>query len=368
MTPLTAHLIARIKRNGPLRVSHYMEEALGHPDFGYYMNRDPFGVCGDFTTAPEISQMFGELIGAWCASQWLAMGSPSNTQLIELGPGRGTLMADALRATRTVLGFHLSISLHLVETSLRLRSKQSETLSSVWPSDAIQWWRDPSQVPDGPAIIIANEFFDALPVRQFKRMKNGWCERRIGLSTAPNSNPLTFVFGDIEADPPACIPSALHNVALDSLVEVSPVAQRIAFSLSSRLATQSGAALFIDYGHTNSGAGDTLQAVKDHAYWNVLDTPGEADLTTHVDFDALAHVAVAGGAEVFGAVSQKAFLEEIGLAARADALVKHATPDQVTDILQAKTRLTAPEAMGNLFKVLALAGPGDPAPPGFNAG
>jgi len=366
MTPLTAHLIARIQKNGPLRISHFMEEALGHPDFGYYMTRDPFGMGGDFTTSPEISQVFGELIGAWCAAQWIAMDSPASLHLVELGPGRGTLMADALRATRAAPGFHDALNVHLIENSPRLRTRQAKTLSKNWPTEQVQWWRDPSQIPAGPVLFIANEFFDALPIRQFSRTDQGWSERRIGLGNVANGEPLAFEWGAPKADPPACIPTPLCDVAIGDLIEVSPVAQRIAYTISARLAVQGGAGLFIDYGHKASGAGDTLQAVKDHAYCGVLETPGEADLTAHVDFQSLGTAVTSGGAQVFPTVLQGEFLQRLGLNARVEALVQRASPEQAADVLQATHRLTAPAAMGSLFKVMAIAGPDDPIPPGFN--
>ncbi|MHC8510221.1 MAG: class I SAM-dependent methyltransferase [Rhodospirillales bacterium] len=363
-----------------MRVSHFMEAALGHPDFGYYRAHEPFGRAGDFITAPEISQMFGELLGAWLAAHWRVMCSLSPAsapvRVCELGPGRGVLMADALRAARAQPGFIDAASLYLIETSPRLRAVQAEALAGAGADkNRIHWARDVSQVPPGPLLLLANEFFDALPIRQFMLSPQGWRERRVALGGAPknhvdNAGELAFMWGDAQPAPPAALPPALCAAAAarpGEMVEVSPAALRAVHTIAARLAVHGGAALIIDYGHARSGAGETLQAVRAHAFQHPLSRPGETDLTAHVDFQALAETATGAGARVYGPVGQGAFLESLGISARAAALAKGATPEQRAEIASAHARLTgAGEGqMGALFKVLCLTGPDDPPPPGF---
>ncbi len=358
MAGLADHLRRRIEAQGPLSVAEYMADALGHPRFGYYMTRDPLGAAGDFITAPEISQMFGELIGLWCVVQWRSMGAPDPFRLVELGPGRGTLMADILGAANGAdPEFAAALRLHLVETSPILRAAQGEALSSARPQPA---WHDRLEdVAEGPLIVIANEFFDALPVRQFERSHEGWRERLVDLE----GDGFCFVLSPpLEAAPP--LPPGLGRWRDGDVAEVSPSGLEIAAAIGGRLAASSGAALIIDYGHAESAAGDTLQAVKDHAYHGVLESPGEADLTAHVDFAALARAAAGAGAGVFGPMGQGAFLEALGIGARATALTRKAVPDQAREIAAARARLTG--SMGELFKVMAISTPGLPPPPGFD--
>jgi NADH dehydrogenase [ubiquinone] 1 alpha subcomplex assembly factor 7 len=362
MTGLTEHLRRRIALEGPLTVAQYMEECLSNPRHGYYATRDPLGRAGDFTTAPEISQMFGELIGLWAAVAWQAMGAPPEVHLIELGPGRGTLMADALRAGGQVPEFRAAVRVHLVETSPVLRDRQRETLAGAHADIAPQWWDELSQVPPGPAIVIANEFFDALPIRQFERGPDGWRERLVAFDEA--SGELTFTLSGAAAATPL-IPPPLDRVPVNSIVEICPLALRQAEILASRLADRGGAALIIDYGHDRSAPGDTLQAVKDHEYAGVLDDPGQADLTAHVDFQQLAQTCIQAGAAPFGPAGQGDFLSALGIGARAQALSAKADARQAEDIKTALDRLTAPEQMGRLFRVLAVQHPGLPTPPGF---
>lgn len=362
MTALLAHLRRRIALEGPLTVARYMEECLGNPAHGYYMTRDPLGVAGDFTTAPEISQMFGELIGLWAAVQWQAMGAPDSVHLVELGPGRGTLMADALRAVATVAPFQAAVQVHLVETSPVLRDRQRETLAAVHPGVTPQWWNDLSQVPAGPALVIANEFFDALPIRQFLRGPDGWRERLVAWDA--DAAALAFVLSGVQATSPL-IPPPLNQVPEGSLIEICPVGLRKAHTLAARLAAQGGAALIVDYGHDRSAPGDTLQAVKDHQYADVLIDPGEADLTAHVDFQQLAQTCIQAGSVTFGPVGQGDFLIALGIGARAEALTAQADARQKAAIDAAFTRLTGADQMGRLFRVLAVQHPGLPAPPGF---
>jgi SAM-dependent MidA family methyltransferase len=332
-----------------------MALCLGHPVHGYYAARDPFGAGGDFTTAPEISQMFGELIGLWAADVWRMMGARRPVRLVELGPGRGTLMSDLLRAVRVAPGFIDAIDVHLIETSPTLRARQRETLSAS--AVPITWHEHLAEVPPGPAIVVANEFLDALPVRQFVRTERGWRERLIGLDEEK------LVFG-LAAEPDKRL---AQDGRVGETLEVPGAALELTRDIAERLKAQGGAALFIDYGHSRLAFGDTLQAVKRHAFADPLAEPGEADLTVHVDFAQVAAAARECGASVHGPVAQGDFLRALGIEARARALQARASAAQAADIASALERLTddAPGAMGGLFKVLAIAHPQLDALPGF---
>ena len=356
MTALLQELRTLIAENGPVSVERYMALALGHPRYGYYMTRDPFGADGDFTTSPEISQMFGELLGLWSVAVWDAIGRPDPVRLVELGPGRGTLMGDALRAARSSPAFRAAVDVHLVETSPKLQALQKRTLAeaAVEPT----WHTALDTVPDGPALILANEFFDALPIRQFVRMPGGVHERLVGLG---DDGRLTF---GLSPDPLRRAAPALP--AASPIFEVGLVGEAIMAGIAERVVRQGGAVLAIDYGHAVSGAVDTLQAVKRHAFVDPLAEPGEADLTAHVDFAALARVARTAGARVHGPVEQGAFLYGLGLRERAAALSRKATPDQAEAITAAVARLAGPDpGMGQLFKVMAVSHPDMPPLPGF---
>ncbi len=321
---LRQQLEERIKTSGTISVAEYMEACVTH----YYATRDPFGKSGDFTTAPEISQVFGELIGAWLAVQWQAMGSPVCT-LLELGPGRGTLMHDILRATQSVPGFHANLHINLLEISPALVALQRKTLKN----HRAHWLRNLDALPSLPLLFVANEFFDALPVRQFV----GDQERRVDAG-------FRFVPGG----------EVTH--------ETCEAGEAIMKNLAAHIARFGGAGLVIDYGYAE-GAGDTLQAVKEHKKAGPLENPGEADLTAHVDFAALA--AAAHAAKVYGPVPQGTFLKRLGAELRAAALCKNATAEQQHTILSGLERLVAPQEMGELFKVLAICHPDLPAPEGF---
>jgi NADH dehydrogenase [ubiquinone] 1 alpha subcomplex assembly factor 7 len=320
--PLEARLKARIAAEGPISVADYMAEANAH----YYATRDPLGIEGDFITAPEISQMFGELIGIWLADLWQRAGEPRTVRYVELGPGRGTLAEDALRAMR---GAGLAPPVELVETSPVLRAAQAERVPARWHDDL-------STIPEGgPLLVVANEFLDALPVRQYE----GERELRVGYADR-------FVRdGGVES-------------------EVSPAALTLVGALARRLAAQGGAALIVDYGHDRPGTGDTLQAVFGHAFADPFEAPGERDLTAHVDFHALAGAARAAGVRVFGPAPQGAWLNAMGIKLRAASLAK-AAPERAAEIAAARARLTAPDQMGRLFKAMALVAPGWPEPGGF---
>ncbi len=352
MNQLGSHLADRIRLSGPLSIAVYMAAALGHPKWGYYTSRDPLGRAGDFTTAPEISQMFGELIGLWCADRWQFMGRPGHFILAELGPGRGTLMADALRAGGALPGFLDAADIHLVETSPVLRGAQENALTGR----AVAWHDRIADLPHGPILVIANEFFDALPIRQFQRGRQGWHERMVDVrddAFIPVLNPL--------AVPGMDFPEA----AADAVFEVSPARAAALAAVGHHIAGHGGAALIIDYGHGASAVGDTLQAMRAHEYTDPFQDPGAADLTAHVDFQALAAAADAAGAQAHGPICQGRFLEQLGIGARADRLKVRATEDQVKDIDGALHRLTARDQMGQLFKVMAVTTPDSPAPPGL---
>jgi NADH dehydrogenase [ubiquinone] 1 alpha subcomplex assembly factor 7 len=354
---LLDHIRRRIAREGPISVADYMALVLGHPEHGYYMTRDPFGRAGDFVTAPEISQMFGELVGLWSAQVWDDIGRPKPFKWIELGPGRGTLAADALRAIKGIAGMADALDIHLVETSPLLREHQARAIAAWSP----QWHGALAQVPDGPAFVVANEFFDALPVRQYQRGEAGWHER---LVTATKTGELAFTLSPrLGIDP--VLPPAFAHARPGAVVEVSPAATGVMRALADRLVRAGGAALVIDYGHATSAAGETLQAVKGHAYADPFAEPGLADLTAHVDFQALADTARGTGAQVFGPVEQGDLLRRLGIEVRAGRLKANADAAGRAAIDAALQRLTVTDAMGRLFKALAVTAPGQAAPAGF---
>jgi NADH dehydrogenase [ubiquinone] 1 alpha subcomplex assembly factor 7 len=356
MTKLADHLAECIRLDGPMPISRFMAMALGHPRWGYYTSRDPFGRAGDFITAPEVSQMFGELIGLWCAERWQALGRPEPFNLVELGPGRGTLMADALRAGAALPGFNQSAQVHLVETSPVLRAAQKKAIGERPAS----WHGHIADLPTGPTITIANEFFDALPIRQFQRGEDGWHERMVGCK-----NGQLCLLLDPSGTPTAPLAAAIRNAPNGAIVEVSAARTDAMKALAQNLASQGGATLVIDYGHGRSAAGDTLQAMQAHAFVDMLEAPGAADLTAHVDFQALGEAARQAGAQTFGPVSQASFLKQLGIAARAAILQQNATEAQAQAVGAALHRLTDQDQMGQLFKVMAITPAGNDAPPGF---
>lgn len=350
MTPLEALLIRRIRATGPIRLADYMAECLLHPQHGYYTTRPPFGAEGDFTTAPEISQMFGELLGLALAQAWLDRGAPAPFTLAELGPGRGTLMADILRATARVPGFHAAAQVVLVEASPALRDRQRATLGT----HPVTWADTAGDLPEAPLFLIANEFFDALPIRQFTRDAAGWRETMV---TAPDR----LAFARAAPAPIAALDHRLADTSPGEVVEICPAAAPIMAEIASRIARHGGVALIVDYGGWRS-RGDTFQALRHHAFADPLAAPGEADLTAHVDFEALAQAA----APCAGAcVTQGALLAALGIAARSAALAARLTGPALESHLAATRRLTDPSEMGTLFKALALHAPGTPPPPGF---
>jgi len=340
MTSLGRHVRDLIALEGPITVERYMSLCLRH----YYATRDPLGADGDFTTAPEISQMFGELIGLWMLEVWNALGRPDPVHLVELGPGRGTLMADLLRATRMLPDFGAAVQVHLVETSPILQRRQEATLAAS--GRPIRWHERLEDVPEGPILLIANEFFDALPVRQFVAAERGWCERLVGLEGD------RLIFGLLaEAEQELGKP-----LRIGDMLEWPAASIDVMRELSRRLARDTGAALVVDYGYWGPAFGDTLQGLRKHAYVDPLEEPGEADLTTHVDFHRLAQAASGQGLRTHGPGTQRDFLLALGIEARAASLRKRATPAQSAAIDAALARLTEPgdKGMGDLFKVLAV--------------
>jgi NADH dehydrogenase [ubiquinone] 1 alpha subcomplex assembly factor 7 len=354
MTPVERRVRDRITRSGPISIAEYMAIALGDPEHGYYQTRDPLGTTGDFITAPEISQVFGELIGLWCVATWRAMGAPDPVRLVELGPGRGTLMADAIRAAQRVPEFLAAAHIHLIETSPALRRCQQDALAALRPS----WHETFGEIPEGPCLVIANEFFDALPVEQFVRTSGGWRRRGIGIDDAAGA--LCFVL----TDDGRTMPPPFEDAPLGVPCEVRPVAEILVGDIARRIARDGGAALVIDYGHAARAPGETLQAVRQHKFADVLAHPGLADLTAHVDFVAVAEAARAAGALAHGPVAQGAFLDRLGLGVRMRRLCD-AAPDRADEIRAGCRRLRHPDEMGELFKVLAITRQGSPPPAGF---
>src|SRR2546421_659129 len=333
-------------------VWRYMELCLTHPKHGYYLSRDPLGREGDFTTAPEVSQMFGELLGLWTASVWKAISSPSAMRLIELGPGRGTMMADALRALRVLPPLYQSLSIHLIEVNPVLREKQNATLSGM---RNIAWHRSIDDVPRGPSVILANEYFDVLPVRQMVKRETGWHERVVELD--PEGK---LVFG-VAAEPmphfEVLLPPLVRAAPLGAIFEWRPDAEIM--KIATRVRDQDGAALIIDYGHVRSDAGDTFQAIERHSFTDPLKSPGDADVTAHVDFEALVRAAEDLGARVHGPVTQGELLKRLGIETRAVTLMAKASHAVSEDISGALKRLIGGGrgGMGSMFKVLAVSEP-----------
>lgn len=351
-TPLARKLARLIATTGPISVADYFSSCLSDPEYGYYRTRDPFGTAGDFTTAPEISQLFGEMIGIFLVLCWRAHGKPDTVRLIEIGPGRGTLMADVQRTISGVAPDLISkASGHLVETSPRLRDVQGRTLSDAPLKN--DWHGDIDAVPEGFSLLFCNELFDAIPIRQFIRTSNGLRERVVALDQAAN---LIFEAGTASLAPGDAPPAAKAG----DIVEIAPAREALMSRVAARLATGGGCALAIDYGHGEAGIGDTLQAVRDHRHVGVLEAPGESDLTSHVDFSALARAAAAAdGVQVWPLLTQSRFLLGLGLLERAGALGAGKTPQSQREIGEAVNRLAGDGEgqMGNLFKVLGLSSP-----------
>ena len=358
-SPLETEIRRLIAIAGPMPVADYMRLCLTHPKYGYYVTRDPLGAGGDFVTAPEISQMFGELIGVWLASVWRLMGAPEDVRVIELGPGRGTLIIDALRAAKVAEGFRAAVVLHLVEISTALRRFQEQRLDDIGVPTL--WHAKLEDVPGGPSIIVANEFLDALPVHQAIKQADGWRERVVEIG--PDGD-LAFGSGQTLQYFETTLPPRLRQAAEGAIYEWRPDA--FALEIGRRVRSD-GAALIIDYGHTQCGFGETLQAVARHTFADPLRRPGQVDLTAHVDFEALAHTAESIGGRVHGPVLQREFLNSLGIDKRAAALKANASRERAAEIDLARGRLMASgsQGMGELFKAIAIADPKLDSLPGF---
>lgn len=344
----------QIRTSGPMSVASYMGLCLTHPSKGYYKVADPLGAAGDFVTAPEISQMFGELIGFFMVNLWQQMGSPKAFSLLELGPGRGTLMADMLRVACRAEGFRDALDLRLFETNPALIAEQNARLEVYEP----KWIDAFEKVGDGPLLVVANEFFDAMPIRQFVRMEDGWHERMVGLSDGKRSfglNPTPI--------PPSAMPEAVADAELNTVFEVGLASGEVMKRLAAIVGRQGGGILAIDYGYGRTQTGETLQGVRRHRFADVLDAPGETDLSAHVDFEALGTLAAKAGLQVQALATQGSFLTRLGIDQRVKGL-SAANPAQADTIAAARDRLVDPGQMGELFKVFCAASPGL-VPPGF---
>jgi SAM-dependent MidA family methyltransferase len=358
--PLEAEIRRRIAVAGPMPVGQYVATCLTHPRLGYYVTSDPIGAAGDFTTAPEISQMFGELLGLWAGSVWRQMGSPAKVLLAELGPGRGSMMQDALRAAHVMPAFRTAIEVHFIEISPLLERRQRQFAAGL--GVPFHWHKSLEEVPEGPTIILANEFFDVLPVHQAVMCADGWHERVVKIDAAKK---LCF---SVARDP---IPLFERLLPRGMQAQIGAIFEwrtdRTALELGRRVRHSGGAALVIDYGHGRSEPGDTLQAVGKHNYADPLATPGLVDLTAHVDFQALAEAAESMGANAYGPIEQGKFLRRLGIEQRAAALCSSAPPSKVMEVERALQRLTGDDGrgMGKLFKAMAFGHPKLGPLPGF---
>ncbi len=353
-TPLAEKIKKLIRMNGPISVTDYFALCLADPEHGYYRTREPFGRHGDFITAPEISQLFGEMVGIFMVHAWQRHGSPREVRVIEVGPGRGTMMADMLRVIKRIAPlFFDDLRVHLVETSERLRGVQRVTLEAY--STKISWHDGFEDVPAGFTLVAANELFDAIPIRQFVKTPTGFRERLVGLDA---SDQLAFVGGVASLDP-ELLPGPATSIPDGTIFEVAPARQAVMQTLCERLRDRGGTAVIIDYGHMVTGFGDTLQAVRNHEFDPPLASPGEADLTSHVDFEDLARVAISTGVHLNGGLTQGEFLYGLGLAERAKALARDKEASEQRLIAAAVDRLAGQGAgkMGELFKVIAVSSP-----------
>jgi NADH dehydrogenase [ubiquinone] 1 alpha subcomplex assembly factor 7 len=360
VTPLESRIRDIIKTAGPISVEKFMQIALSDPEYGYYQTRDPLGVHGDFITSPEISQIFGEIIGLWCVVTWQNAGRPRNIILVELGPGRGTLMADILETIKKISQeFINALKIHLIETSPPLKQQQNAILKDY----EITWHNDVETIPSGPALIIANEFFDALPIEQYVMTKNGWHIRHITIDKKHDN--LSFITVPLKKKETAIFPNQFSNAKIGSIFERNAVSEGIMKYIAERIRNNGIASLIIDYGHTQTQLGETLQAVKSHKYHNPLTDIGEIDLTSHVDFKALAATSESSGARVHGPTTQRDFFRTLGIEERTKVLAAKAEGEQVPLLLEGSRRLIAKDGMGVLFKVMAITPKEGETPAGF---
>lgn len=349
MNQLRQIICDEIGENGPMTIERYMDLALQHPEHGYYRVRDPLGASGDFTTSPEISQMFGELIGLWCVDIWWKLGSPKEFTLLELGPGRGTLMRDALRGTARAEGFQHAARLHFLESNAVLRVKQMDKLAEHNPV----YLDDLSHLPKLPTLVIANEFFDALPIRQFVKSEAGWRERLVGCE---DGEPV-FTLSKPDKAFELLIPEVIRDAVIGAEYELSPLSHTMTHNLSAHISRHGGAALIVDYGYGFPPGHGTFQATNRHRFEDVLADPGNVDLTAYVDFSMLKRVAERYDVKVSALVGQGDFLRALGIEFRAAQLKHNATPEQCADIDTALRRLTDADQMGAMFKVMGVMSP-----------
>lgn len=348
---LERRITRQIAATGPISVADYMAMCLFDREAGYYTTREPFGKDGDFITAPEVSQMFGELVGVWCVSAWQALGSPSEFVLCEIGPGRGTLMNDLIRAAGKIApDFIAAAKIHMVEISERLTQIQQTTLGEH--KNSIEWQKQFSDVASGPLILVANELFDAIPSRQYVKTNGRFVERMIALDAEQN---LAFASGSGSIEQ-TLLPPANDIAPEGSIFEIAPARSALMQEIAARIHRERGAALLFDYGHLQQGFGDTLQALSQHSSVDVLHIPGAADLTTHVDFYSLAQAARAEGCKT-SAMTQGEFLIAMGLLDRAGALGQGKSAAFQDQIRADVERLAGPDQMGTLFKVLCVTDP-----------
>ncbi|MDB4099872.1 SAM-dependent methyltransferase [Amylibacter sp.] len=353
MTALSDIIINQIKRFGPMPVSEYMTLCLLHPEHGYYTNRDALGASGDFTTAPEISQMFGELIGLTIAQAWIDQGMPKPFVLAELGPGNGTLMADILRATKSVPKFHSSMDLHLIEASPEMRKRQKSALDGF----CVTWLDYFSELPQKPLFLVANEFFDCLPIKQYRRTAEGWQEQMIGA----DENQLHFILGTATSED---VFTKSNDIPNGDMLEISASSVTFASAIGEHVNTNGGCAIIIDYGEWDSD-GDSLQAIQNHNKIDPLTNCGAADLTAHVSFRDLTNAA-SKHAKVSSTIPQGILLERLGITQRAQTLAKNIDGKALETHISAHKRLTHPDEMGKLFKAIAIIPNHTDLPTGFN--
>ncbi|MEM7619231.1 MAG: SAM-dependent methyltransferase [Pseudomonadota bacterium] len=351
-SPLEQKLIERILADGPISVADFMQASLTDKTHGYYTSKQPIGSDGDFITAPEISQIFGELIGLWAGDVWHNMGSPKPIILCELGPGKGTLMQDALRALKHVPEFLDHVHIHLVESNPYLRDLQRTKLEDIHLS--IEWHECLSDLPEGPVIVIANEFLDALPVQQFQRKEPHWYERMVGVRQSAGAQYFEFIINNEPAQTLDLSHPDIEHAEERAILEIRPFEKTLLTELSRRSKNAHTCLLMIDYGHEDDGFGDTLQAVKSHHFSDPLKHIGLSDLTTHVNFARLKAQSLQLGLSCFGPMSQGAFLMQLGANLRLQQLLKAATPEQRNELVSGVSRLVSPDKMGVLFKVMVV--------------
>ncbi|MFN7038883.1 MAG: class I SAM-dependent methyltransferase [Alphaproteobacteria bacterium] len=344
-----------IRKESNISIARFMEEVISNDQYGYYNNNDTIGELGDFITSPEISQLFGEMIGLWCADVWYKLNCPKEFILVELGPGKGTLIDDLLRSTKNIPGFHNAIQIHLVEISANLRERQEEILSKY--NIPKYWHKSIKNLPDNlPSIYIANEFFDALPINQYIKLKDDWFEITISLNEIDEE--LCFVYMPVMDKVKTDLENDYDHLTHNSIVEISSKSIEIIKTIGDNIVKNNGAALIIDYGYTDpyserKATSSTLQAIKNHKFHPILKDIGKADISAHVDFYTLAEAVKVKSINP-QITTQGKFLTDIGINIRANLLLEKADIINKKNIYLALDRLTSPNKMGNLFKVLSM--------------